>query len=364
MPKNRLFFTLGLALLIPTTLPAQAPPTGPTVATPVAPPPSPATEAEVALDEAIKKVRGLESVSAEVVQSADMLGQRFTIKGRYLKAAGHRVRLELRITDLGDSAGQMVQVCDGETFWDYQRVLDGSRCQTMKIGELLKKLEAPEFTADFREQVLAGMGFAGPEALLAGLRKAIKFDRKEPGTLAVQIGKDRTETREVWVLRGEWQDRDALTGPRNTPLPAGMPPPPYVPSLATVWLGRQDGWPYKVQLEGRARSLLLQGRQPNAEGRPVPIPRADKLPPQERPSRLILIYGNLVLNPKLGAADFAFQPPDPASVVDQTKEALDGLEQRKTAIQNENRQKAEAEKAESTPAVPVPKLQPEAEKTP
>jgi len=374
MPNIRSLPALGLALLLtgqyllaqaPATPPASkaAEPAAKAEAKPIEPP----TEAELALDEAVKKVRDLRSVSAEVAQSADMLGQRFAIKGRYLKAPDNRFRLELRVSGNGVGAGQMVQVSDGKTLWDYQQVLDASRCQTMKLDQVLKKLEAPEFNAEFREQVMGSLGLAGPDALLAGLRKAIKFDRKESASLDVQLGKDQVEARDVWVLRGEWQDREALVDPRKgATLPATGPLPPYVPSLAVVWIGKQDGWPYKLQLEGRARSILTHPRQPTSENR-TPAARGDGGPTQDRPSRLVLVYGNVQLNPQLGGADFAFQPPEPEKVVDTTKDILDGLDQKL----NLEATKAEAaEKGETggkdDPITPlsVPKLQSDAAKAP
>ena len=353
MPKNRPLLALGIYLLFPLILQADTPPPEPPAAsTPAADPP---TEAEVALDEAIGRLRDLKGVEAEVAQTADMLGQRFTIKGRYLKSTGHRNRLELSVSGLGNSAGQMVQACDGETLWEYQKIQEGARCTRLAVGEVFKKLDAPEFDAPFRDQVLSGLGFAGPEALLAGLRKAIHFDRKEPGTLEIQVAKGKTEPVAVWILKGEWKDRDALTAPGQAPLPPTGPLPPFVPSVATVSLGQADGWPYKVQLDGRARSGMLQPRQ-TASDRPVltkPGPAT-----QERPSRLVLIYGNVRLSPTFTAADFFFQPPASVSVLDQTKEVVDRLDRRRIELEDATRNQAETEKAAPSLEVPVPRLEP------
>ena len=64
------------------TAPAPAAPAG----KPAEPPQEPPTEAERLIDLAIKKIAGLKSVSADMVQNVDMLKQKFDIKGRYLKA--------------------------------------------------------------------------------------------------------------------------------------------------------------------------------------------------------------------------------------------------------------------------------------
>lgn len=95
--------------------------------------PEPPTEAELLLDEAIPKVKALDSVMAEVLEKVTMLGQKFEIKGRYRKASGDRFFLKLEIHDLPDASGLMQQVCDGTNFWEYQKVFD---------TQIYRKLEA------------------------------------------------------------------------------------------------------------------------------------------------------------------------------------------------------------------------------
>ncbi len=363
MPNLRPSLLLGSLLLLTSSVGfAQTPPPTPSEAS-KAEPAAPPTEAELALDEAIAKVKGLASVSADVAQSADMLGQKFTIKGRYLKAPGYRSRLELSVTGLADGGGQMVQVSDGTTLWDFQQVLNASRCQTLRIDQVVKKLEAPEFAGEFRDQVIASLGFGGPESLLTGLRKAIHFEQKEAGTLDVQAGATGTESRDVWVLRGEWQDREALLekDPRKARPPTVGPLPPYVPSLAVAWIGRNDGWPYKIQLEGRALSVLSQPRL-GKPGAPPAASRPANSRGKDLPSRLVLLYGNVNLNPALGPADFAFAPPDPNRVADSTKELLDRLDQKLNSLQNEEAKGDNAGGSTPTPGdtltpeIGVPKL--------
>ena len=65
----------------------------------------------------------------------------------------------------------MLQVCDGETLWDYQQVLESQSYRKMSVKPVFEKLNSPEIDAKTREQVMTQMGFAGPEALLVGLRK-------------------------------------------------------------------------------------------------------------------------------------------------------------------------------------------------
>ena len=218
-------------------------PGGTAPASPREPPQEPPTEAERLIDLAIKKVAGLKSVSADMVQNVVMLKQKFDIKGRYLKAPDSRTYLKLTVSGLPDSDGTMLQVCDGETLWEYQQILESqSLPQDCRIKPIFERLNSPDIDAKTRDQILNQMGFAGPDALLVGLRKSVRFDQKEEGTL---------DGKAVWVLRGTWRNRNGLVGPDQRPLPATGP---------LTGLRAQSGH----ALPGQGRWLALQdgpGRQ-------------------------------------------------------------------------------------------------------
>jgi hypothetical protein len=157
MSKNRIIPAVVLTLLAALFASAQeqVPPIlggAPAAPAAEAPPPEPPTPAEEVLDAAIKKVAALTSVSADILQQADMLGQRFEVKGRYLKAPNNRVYLRLAVSGLANSTGTMLQVCDGETLWDFQQVLESQNYHTLKIAPILEKLKSPELDDALREQ--------------------------------------------------------------------------------------------------------------------------------------------------------------------------------------------------------------------
>jgi outer membrane lipoprotein-sorting protein len=302
---------------------------------PTEPPLEPPTEAERLIDLAIKKVAGLNSVAADMVQNVEMLKQKFAIEGRYLKAPSSRVYLKLSVKGLPDSSGTMLQVCDGETLWDYQQVLESQFYRKMSVKPVLERLNSPDIDAKTRDQILTQMGFSGPEALLVGLRKSVRFDQKEEGEF---------DGKPVWILLGTWRNRNGLVGPDQRPMPSTGSLPAYVPSLATLFLGKDDGWPYKIILVGKKPTILLDTRRTGPDGRPIGS-RSSIEKEKVDPSRIELVYSNVKINARIRPEEFAFQAPPNANVEDTTETILKGLDQ---AIQFQAMQKrTEAARQES-----------------
>jgi outer membrane lipoprotein-sorting protein len=331
--------------------PAAAVPTAPgpaspaAAAKPVEPPAEVPTEAERLIDLAIKRIAGLKSVSADLVQSVQMLKQKFEIKGRYLKAPTSRTYLKLTVSGLPDSTGTLLQVCDGETLWDYQQILELQNYRKFSVKPIFERLNSPDIDPKTRDQVMNQMGFAGPEALLVGLRKSIKFDQKEEATL---------DGKPVWVLRGTWRNRTGLVGPDQRPLPPTGPLPAFVPSLATLHLGKEDGWPYKIILVGKVPTILQVTRRVGVDGRPIDSKSSiEKIDP----SIIQLVYSNVQINASIRPEEFAFQAPPNATVEDNTENIIKGLDQ---AIQIQAMQKrAEAARQEGPvleQSIDIPKL--------
>ena len=294
----------------------------------------PPTDAEKTIDEAIAKIKKANSFSAEITQTVDMLGQKFEVKGTYLKSGENRVYLKLTVSGLGDASATTLQACDGTTLWDYIQVLDNQTYRKFMIKPIFEKLANPALDPPIREQVVTGLGFAGPDILLAGLRKKVGFNQKAEETL---------DGKKVWVVRGEWKDRTGLVGPNQQPLPATMPLPPYIPGNVAAWIGQDDGFPYKVEMYGNPPSLLAADpRRIGPDNKPIgPKPSAST---KVEPSRIVLRYTEVKVNPPIKPELFGWQPPaDAKGVVDETARMLADLDQ---AIQMESaRKKAEAAKS-------------------
>ena len=268
----------------------------------------PPTEAERAIDLAISKISKLVSVSAELEQDVDMLNQKFKIVGQYMKAPNNHVYMSLKIGDgLPDSSGTLLQVCDGETLWDVEDVLGQAFYRKQSIKPILERLNSPDLDPEIRAKALTQMGMAGPETLLAGLRKTLRFDikDKEPTVL---------NNRKVWRFHGTWRSRQGLTLESRPVSPIGALPP-YIPMDGILYLGVDDGWPYQLNLDGRAQSDVYDTRRVGPDGRPIGAKHGEKIPR----SSIKLVYTEVKLNTPIRNDEFAFQPPANASVADDTE---------------------------------------------
>lgn len=352
MPTNRAVPAIAASLLIPLAALAQQPATAPApaatqasggaapqggfalpgAAAPAEKKEAPPTEAEKTIDEAIAKIKKATSFSAEIAQSVDMLGQKFEVKGNFLKAGENRIYLKLAVSGLGDATATTLQACDGTTLWDYRQVIDTQSYFKWSIRPILEKLANPAIEGPMREQVIAELGFAGPDSLLAGLRKKVGFNQKAEETL---------DGKKVWVVRGEWKDRSGLVGPNQQPLPPTIPLPPYLPANVAAWIGQEDGFPYKVEMYGNPPSMLTADtRRIGPDNKPIgPKPATQKV----EPSRIVLRYLDVKVNPPIKPEQFGWQPPaDAKGVVDMTEQYLARIDQ---AIQYETaRKKSEAAK--------------------
>jgi outer membrane lipoprotein-sorting protein len=292
----------------------------------------PPTAAEPLIDEALAKITKLQQVSAEWVGELQRLKEKVTIKGRYLKAPNARVYLRWTVSGLPDTEGTTLQVCDGETSWNYQLVRNSQRYRKFRIQPILERLNSPDLDSQIKEQAMTQMGLAGPETLVAGLCRAIRFEHKEEGAL---------EGKKVWILRGSSRNRQGLAGPDSRPVLLNGLLPPYIPSDASLYLGKDDGWPYKLVLRGRPDSVLRDTRNLGPDGRRIgslsSIERSD-------PATITLEYTNVKLNAAIRVDEFAFQAPPTAEVNDNTEVIVRMLDQ--GIAQQAQRKQAEAAKKE------------------
>jgi RNA polymerase sigma factor (sigma-70 family) len=299
---------------------------------PATAPEQPPTGAEQLIDQALAKITKLQWVSAELVGEVQPLKEKVTIKGRYLKAPDARVYERFTVSGHPDAEGTSLQVCDGETLWDYRQVRDSQRYRKFSVKPILERLSSPDLDSEIKEQAMTQLGLSGPETLLAGLRRAIRFEHKEEGAL---------EGTKVWILRGSARNRQGLAGPDGRPVLLNGLLPRFIPNEASIYLGKDDGWPYKLVLGGRPLSAVLDTRKVGPDGRRIGALSAIERP---GPTEITLEYTNVKLNAAILVDEFAFQAPPTAQVDDNTEVIVRMLDQ--GIATRAQRKKAEAAKNE------------------
>ena len=208
----------------------------------------PPTEAERVIDVAIKKLAKLQSVAADSEQDVEMLNQKFTIKGRYLKAPKTRIYLSSPSRGLPTRRGTILQVCDGETLWDYEQVLESQFYRKLSIKPSWNGSTRP--TSIPRSGNRSSPRWASPDRkpCWSACGRTLKFDQKEEGEL---------DGRKVWIFHGTWKNRQGLMLPNSQPGSRDGSLASVHSMDGTLYLGKDDGWPYKLVLVG-----------PKADGNP------------------------------------------------------------------------------------------------
>jgi len=275
--------------------------------TQVAPAEEPPTEAEKLIDEAITKLSKLQSISADLEQDVEMLHQKFKMTGRYLKAPNTRIYLLLTIAPgFPDTSGRFLQVCDGETLWEAELVLDQSFYRKLRVKPILERLNSPDLDPEIKTKAFTQMGLSGPETFLIGLRKVIRFDIKEQVVL---------DGRKLWKIHGLWKSRQGLTFESRAVNPMG-PLPPYIPMDATLYLGVDDGWPYQWLMQGREDTVVKDSRLRGPDGKIIGSKASIEKIPR---TTITMTYSNVKLNTPIRLDEFVFQAPANAAVADDTE---------------------------------------------
>jgi outer membrane lipoprotein-sorting protein len=297
-----------------------------------------ATDAERLIDDAIDRIAALDSVTADLVQTVEMLNQTFTISGRYLKAPGGRVYVRLAVAD---TDFQTLQVCDGETMWDFQDTLESRVFTRLSIKPILERLASPDLDRKTKELTTTQMGFAGAESLLVGLRKCYNFN-------VVEKEERRLDGIAVWIVYGNWTSAPSPLGPESRPAGGREVLPPYVPGNATLYLGKADLYPYKLVLVGEQPIGRSDTRRRGLNGEPIGARSSiEKL----KPTRIVLTYSNVSMNGFI--PDYEFLVPKVPGVVaaDRTDAIVKSLDQ--SIRLGAERKKLEAARLEEPLAVPA-----------
>lgn len=205
------------------------------------------SEAQQRLLDAIKQVGALDWIRARIRQKTNVGGRTLLATGRHLQGPDLKLRRELNV-EFGSTSSSLLEVCDGETLYFQQRIDETPDVKQVLVRDVLKELETAGL-ADQRSRWLRELGLARLGEYLSGIEQSHTFDRLEQGTL---------EGRTVVVLHGRWRpelivkfaddlpkaedDSEAAEEEAKSPVL-----PPNIPDEVFVYLGAEDGVPYRVE---------------------------------------------------------------------------------------------------------------------
>ena len=122
----------------------------------------------------------------------------------------------------------------------------------------------------------------------------------------------------------------------------------------TLYLGKDDGWPYKLVLVGRKPSRVYDTRKKGPDNRPIGSQRSiEKI----EPSRIELIYSDVKLNVQIRVEEFAFTAPSTANPEDNTQAIINSLDnalQMEAARKNAEAAKKDEPLLEKSIEIPAP----------
>jgi hypothetical protein len=242
------------------------------------------TEAGNLLDQAIVKVEALPQFRCDLRQVTEMLGYRFSADGQYAIGPDYRMLYELKV-QLTDTTGTIKEVCDGRYHWKNQKIFDDQQLTKLDFKKILDILNKPQFNKDARTQLIQGMGFSGMVPMMTGLRDSQKFETFDEQTL---------DDEPVYVLHGEWNETVISQASFRGQQLSLAKLPPYMPNKSTAWIGRENGWLYKVEMESTQK---VQGST----------------------TKITLEFLNPQIGVELPPSTFEFEPPSGVKVQDQTE---------------------------------------------
>jgi hypothetical protein len=201
---------------------------------------------------------------------------------------------------LGSVPSSFLQVCDGRHLWTYEKIReeeDLKRVDLLRLHQALEDLGKMPHSNGFAW--LQRMG--GLPKLLAGLDRAFEFRRVE----ATQLHHVKS-----WRLVGQWRpDFLGARQPGNTQAGRladlnGLPP--HLPHYVVVFLGQEDGFPYRIEYRRRNQA------QTGASGGP------------EDTTMVSVLFHEVNLNLPVSPDSFVYNPGD-LEPVDDTKACIQRL---------------------------------------
>ncbi len=231
---------------------------------PAQPPTTPPICGQDLLEQAILALENRRSISAKIAHSIDLFGHKPVGSGIYLEERsdrGLRLRLEVRI-QLAGQTGSLLHVCDGRYLWMYEKLGDReslTRIDVQRVGQALEE------SGSMGRLGTIGWwpGLGGLSKLLRGLHDAFDF----PTVDQTRLGQPPLP---VWRLHGQWKPEKLaeLLPDQQKNLEKGKPVdlaklPPHLPDHVVLFLGKIDGFPYRIEYRRQQPSETQAEDAPN-----------------------------------------------------------------------------------------------------
>ena len=208
--------------------------------------PSTLPKPQTLLDGAVRAVETRRFISACIKQQGELFGHQITGEGRYYEFRQGptipKIRLELTV-EVGPVSTSLVQVCNGATFWTYQKLPNG---ETLSKLDAVRAITALEQAADRlpREAIASAPGLGGLGRLMRGLNAQFEF---------TSVTADQLGGLPVWKLSGGWKPAKLarLLPKQKEAIEKGRPLdltrlPAQVPDSVTLFLGQEDCFPFRI----------------------------------------------------------------------------------------------------------------------
>ncbi|MBX7165501.1 MAG: hypothetical protein K1X74_04045 [Pirellulales bacterium] len=190
------------------------------------------------------------SVQARVRFQARVMGEEMLGTGLYLQGPTeeYRYRLELRM-QIGEQSANQLQVCDGQSLWIQQQMLNHPTVYRVDVPSTLFAL-ATRRQAAGHAPFPRTPGLGGLPRVVRELDEAFEFRC---------LGQTNLGKLPVWVLSGRWRDHvlDAALPKVAAARRAGKPVelPDHLPSHVVQCLGVSDFFPYRTEYRRDVEAL-------------------------------------------------------------------------------------------------------------
>jgi len=310
------------------------------------PRPDPRQEkAKKIIEEAIKKLEARSSYECKVRHLVRMFGFRFTGEGRLLVAPNYKRRFELTVNMTKGTAGTLLEVSDGSQHYRSVSILDTQWIDRLDLARIRRILNAPEFDKDARRSVTRQLGFHGVVPVLEGLLETQQFESIESGTL---------DGVPVHVLHSRWKP-GVLDGRlvQGRPLDSSNLPP-FIPSRCTVWIGKENGWLYKVEMRGaglQPQPAQPPQKKPAAKSGTATTPAAGSSEPE---ALFVVEFLDPQFDKDVPQSAFRFEPPKEVEIRDITEVLAQQLEAVLTEVRRRRMREEQRKLIEAAPGAKRP----------